>query len=195
VCVIDVKSFYDHIIQSWLVEHIPTNKTVLRKFLKAGIIIKGDLFSTEQGISLGTSLSPILGNMTLDGLQSYIYQRLYPQGHTDYLNGEMNRFADDIIVLTRTREDAERVMQIVMEFLADRGLKLNLDKSHIVNIKEGFDFLSRHYEKRDGIVRVTPSDSAVSRIEHEMEEFITNFRGTQREITACSLCLTTGRAG
>lgn len=82
-----MKSFNGQIIQSRLIEHITINKTVLRKFLKAGVIIDGDLFSTEQGISLGTSLPLILGNMTLDGLQSYIYQRLYPKGHTDYLNG------------------------------------------------------------------------------------------------------------
>lgn len=181
-CILDVKSFYSQITQSWLIENIPMDKTVLRKFLKAGVVIKGDLFPTEAGISLGTSLSPILGNMTLDGLQSYIYDRLYPNGRTDYLDGTMSRFADDIIILCRTREQANRIIQASMEFLSERGLKLNHEKSYIVNVHEGFDFLSRHYQKKGGILYATPSDNAIKRIEHELDELITDFRGSQRDL-------------
>ena len=80
VVVIDVQSFYGSITHEWLLEHTPMDKDILYSLLKAGVVMKGDLFPTEQGISLGTSLSPILGNMILDGLQSRIFDRLFPNG-------------------------------------------------------------------------------------------------------------------
>ena len=80
VVVVDVQSYYSSITHERLMNDIPMDKAMLQKFLKAGVIRDGELFSTDRGISLGTSLSPILGNMLLDGLQSYIYDRLYPAG-------------------------------------------------------------------------------------------------------------------
>ena len=53
--------------------NIPMDKKVLWEFLKAGAAFGGELFPTEVGISQGATLSPILGNMALDGLQSYLY--------------------------------------------------------------------------------------------------------------------------
>ena len=76
----------------------------MRKFLKAGVIRNGELFPTDKDISLGTSLSPILSNMLLDGLQTYIYDRLYPYGGVDYLGGNIIRFADDIVITARSSE-------------------------------------------------------------------------------------------
>ena len=78
VVIADVSAFYESATHRWLIDHIPMNKKMLRKFLKAGVVRNGDLFNTEQGISMGISISPLLANMMLDGLQSYLYDRLYP---------------------------------------------------------------------------------------------------------------------
>lgn len=179
---VDVECYYGSIIHDYLIAIVPMDKTMLRKFLKAGVIKNGELFPTSQGISLGTSLSPILGNMLLDGLQSYIFDRLYPNGKADYLNGNSIRFADDITVMARSREQAEAIMQIVIEFLAERGLRINHEKSYIVDMATGFDFLSRHYQKKNGILYVTPSAGSVKKIERELEQLIMGFKGTQRSL-------------
>ena len=102
----DVAAFFDNAMHNWLIENIPMDKIVLRKFLRAGVVKNGELFETNQGISFASSLSPILGNMLLDGLQSYIYDGLYPEGGVDYSDGSMVRFADDIVVTARTKESA-----------------------------------------------------------------------------------------
>lgn len=79
--------------------------------------------------------------MMLDGLQSYIYDRLFPKGQVDYRNGALVRFADDILIVARSKTYAELIMQIVTEFLSERGLRINYEKSYIVNVNQGFDFL------------------------------------------------------
>ena len=63
-----------------MIANIPMDKTILKKFLKAGMIRDGELFPTDKGISMASGLSPKLANMMLDGLQSNIYDRLYPNG-------------------------------------------------------------------------------------------------------------------
>lgn len=182
ILVIDVESFYGKAMHSWMIKHIPTNKTVLRKQLKAGIIKEGQLYDTEQGISLAGSLSPLLGNMMLDGLQTYIYDRLYPEGHSNYKAGTLTRFADDMVIYAETKAQASMIYQIVSEFLAERGLRPNPLKSYIVHINEGFNFLGRHYQKIKGVLAVTPSDNSVKEFKHELEVLILNSRVTYRSL-------------
>ena len=54
----------------------------------------------------------ILGNMLLDGLQSRVYDRLYPNGGTDYKNGSMVRFADDMVFTARTPKTVQHIVDL-----------------------------------------------------------------------------------
>lgn len=182
VVLIDVQTFYDTVLHDWLLENIPMEKIMLKKFLKAGMIRNGELFSTDTGMSMASSLSAVLGNMILDGLQTYIYNRLYPSGGVDYLGGNLIRFADDMVITVRTRIQAEQVMQIVAEFLAQRGLRMHPDKSYIASVYQGFDCLGRHYQRQGGVLSVTPADSSIRKMERDLEGLISNFTGTQREL-------------
>jgi len=101
--IVDVKSFYKEAIHKWFLNNIPMNKVVLKQFLNAGVVTKGDLFYRSAGITYGSSLSPNLANMMLDGLQSAVYDGLYKGGH-DYGSGTMTRWADDIIFSIRNEE-------------------------------------------------------------------------------------------
>lgn len=94
----------------------------------------------------------------------------------------MIRFADDVIVTARSRGRAELIMQAVMEFLADRGLKINYEKSRIADVKRGFDFLSRHYQRRNGVLYTHPSGSSIKEMERKLESTIVNFKGSQRNL-------------
>lgn len=178
----DVAAFFDHVMHGWLIKHIPMDKTMLRKFLQAGVIKNGELFETNCGISFASSLSPILGNMLLDGLQSYIYDGLYPEGGVDFANGNMVRFADDVVVTARTERDAERIMTLIRDFLSNCGLGVNPQKTYITHIREGFTFLSWHFQEREGVLTVQPTDGSIKKIERELESLIMGFKGSQRAL-------------
>ena len=178
----DVKSYYSSIIHDCLLDLIPMDKTMLKKFLKAGVVRDGQLFDTDQGISLGTSLSPILGNMLLDGLQSYVYNRLFPEGHKNHMGGRMFRFADDIAVTARNYDQAMRIMEIVGDFLASRGLSINHEKSFIGNVRNGFDFLGRHYQKKNGVLEISPATKSIRKLEQELSDLILSHNGSLRTL-------------
>lgn len=178
----DIAAFFDNVLHGWLIENIPMDKRVLKKFLRAGVIKSGELFETNRGISFASSLSPLLGNMLLDGLQSYIYENLTPKDAADYIDGCMTRFADDIVVTARTRARAEQIMQLVGDFLASRGLGFNQEKTRIAHIGEGFHFLSWHFQKKNGVLTVEPTDGSVKRMERELESLILDFKGSQRAL-------------
>lgn len=180
--IIDVRAYYEKIIHRALLSRVHMDREILQKFLTAGYIQSGQLFSKDRGISLGSPLSPVLGNIMLDGLQSYLYDRLYPQGGVDYRDGDLLRFADDMIILVRTRARATQALNIVKDFLEERGLAVNEDKTRIVSVKDGFDFLSWHFQKRNGVIKAWPAVGSVQQLAGELDELIAEHRGTQREL-------------
>ena len=173
VLITDIQAYYDTLSHNWLLENIPMDKYILRQFLKAGLVFNGQLFEKDEGISLGCSLSTILANMALDGLQKRLYD-LQGEEITDFFNGNCIRFADDIFITAKTRQDAETFKNEVEKFSSERGLKISDKKTKIVNIKDGFEFLARFYCKLDGVIRCIPSKKAVDKFELEIEELILN---------------------
>ena len=71
----DIKGCFDNINHQWLMEHIPIDKKVLKQMLKAGFMYKRELFPTEQGTPQGGILSPIMANITLDGIEKKIKEK------------------------------------------------------------------------------------------------------------------------
>ena len=178
----DVRACYESLSQEWLLTNIPMDRKVLREFLKAGVAFGGELFPTDEGISMGASLSPILGNMALDGLQAYLYDQLYPAGMPDDGGGDLVRFADDILITASSRAQADHILGLLERFLAVRGLKLNWDKTYISTTYLGFEFLSRWYQVRDGVLTVRPSERAVEKFESNLEALILGHRGSQKTL-------------
>ena len=182
--VVDLKCYYEHICHDWLLRRIPMDKRVLAKLLSAGNVYAGGLFPDDgMGISEGSALSPIMGNMVLDGLQAHVYSALGSMGQArDYANGNMVRFADDVLFAARTREDAEVILTAVRAFAFKRGLALNESKTRVVAVEDGFDFLSKTFRRADGIVSVVPSEAAIHRFELELSDLISTWRRGQREL-------------
>lgn len=178
----DVRKCYENISHEWILKHIPMAESVLKEFLEAGYVFAGELFPMDIGIGVGCSISPIIANMVLDGLQKYIFERLYLNGKIDYANGNLVRYADDIIVSARSKTDAEDIKHIVRDFLSERGLELSSEKSRIVNINAGFTFMSRTYEKRGDQLYARPSDAAVERFMSSMKETIEGYTGSQKSL-------------
>ncbi|GHS93365.1 group II intron reverse transcriptase/maturase [Alphaproteobacteria bacterium] len=178
----DVKSCYESINHKWLLANIPMDTFVLREFLKAGHIFVGEFFPPEDhGISLGVSISPILGNMALDGMQREIFERLHGLRYDDeYRDGYLIRFADDIFVTAYTSDRAQRIIEIIDHFIQQRGMRLSPEKTAIISVHQGFDFLSHHYARNDNAITARPSDAAVMKMELSLRELILPFRGSQK---------------
>ena len=66
----DIKACFDRISHSWLNDHIPMDKSILRKWLAAGYMEEGIVYPTEAGTPQGGIASPVLANMALDGLEA-----------------------------------------------------------------------------------------------------------------------------
>ena len=119
----------------------------------------------------------------LDGLQKHIYQGLYgSRTPPDYSNGNLIRFADDILITVRTRETAEQVLELLNSFLAERGLHLSAEKTTIASLEEGFTFLSRTYIRKGNLIYSYPSEKAVTRFISELQSTIMTNRKSQREL-------------
>ena len=71
----DIKGCFDHISHDWLLNNIPMDKVMLRKWLKCGFVFNKELFPTEEGTPQGGIISPTLANMTLDGLQTMLAEK------------------------------------------------------------------------------------------------------------------------
>jgi RNA-directed DNA polymerase len=80
----DIRGCFDNISHEWMLRHIPTDKVILQKWLKAGFVENRILFPTEAGTPQGGIISPVLANLTLDGLE----QRLNEHFRVKILNGQ-----------------------------------------------------------------------------------------------------------
>jgi len=180
----DIKSYYASISHDWLLKNIPMDTHVLQEFLKAGHLSSGEVFPSDDiGIALGSSLSPILGNLVLDGAQDAIFTGLHGRTHNiDYFDGNTIRYADDLLITARTNRSAVLILKNLRSFLAVRGLTLNDTKTKVLNLSSGFDFLSRHYSYADGVVHSSPSKNAIAKFEQSLHDLITNYRGGQKTL-------------
>jgi RNA-directed DNA polymerase len=162
----DIKACFDRISHEWLLANIPTEKAILKKWLKAGFMEQGVLHSTDEGTPQGGIISPVLANMALDGLE----KRLITQFHKTLSATSQNkvnfvRYADDFIVTGSSKELLEsEVLPLVQTFLQERGLELSLEKTHITHIKDGFDFLGQNVRKYDGVLLIKPSKKRRTRL-------------------------------
>ncbi len=148
----DIKSCFDQISHSWLLTHIPMEKRMLAKWLKAGYLEQHILHPTREGTPQGGIISPVLVNMTLDGLETLLQAR-FP--HNTKRNGKyyapkinLVRYADDFIITGVSKDLLEKeVKPLVEQFLRERGLQLSPEKTVITHIEEGFDFLGQNIRK------------------------------------------------
>ncbi len=172
----DIKGCFDNISHEWLLQNIPMDKEILRKWLKCGYILKGELFPTEDGTPQGGIISPVLANMTLDGLQGILaerYKRRNVKGKLYSPMVNLVRYADDFIITSQNRDVLEReIIPLVTEFLAERGLTLSEEKTVITNINDGFDFLGFNIRKYGKEILTKPSKKAQKRFLDGIREII-----------------------
>jgi RNA-directed DNA polymerase len=145
----DIRSCFDQISHEWLVAHIPLEKVMLKKWLKAGYVERRCLHPTEEGTPQGGIISPAIANMTLDGLERLLashFSKTSREGRRAKVN--LIRYADDFCVTGSSKELLEQeVKPLVEQFMRERGLELSAEKTVITHIEHGFDFLGQTVRK------------------------------------------------
>ncbi len=176
----DVKGCFDAISHSWLLAHIPMEKALLEKWLKAGFMEHSTLFPTEAGTPQGGICSPVLANMALDGLEQKLRDACPPttlRGRQATIH--LIRYADDFLVSGRSKELLEQEVQpLVEQFLRERGLELSPEKTTITPIEDGFDFLGQHVRKYGGTLLIKPSKASVQNLLEKVRKIIKDNKQT-----------------
>jgi len=164
----DIKGCFDNISHTWLLTHIPTDKTILGKWLKSGVIDQDMFYDTEAGTPQGGIISPVLANMTLDGLERTVKSAVSSKDKLCVI-----RYADDFIVTAHSKELLEQVVKPAIElFLSERGLQLSEEKTKITHIDDGFDFLGFNVRKYNDKLLIKPSRKSLKNLLQDLREII-----------------------
>jgi group II intron reverse transcriptase/maturase len=119
---------------------------LIRSMLKAGCMVKGRRLSTEQGTPQGGVISPILSNVLLTPFDREMRRRGY----------RLTRYADDWVVTCHTREEAECVLAEAAKILSALGVVLNREKTRIVHVRHGFEFLGYKIKRGERPLQLSP---------------------------------------
>ena len=134
---VDIKGFFDNIPHSLIMETIAAKIAdgnildLIERFLKSGVMEEGELRPTTKGTPQGGVISPLLANAVLDHLDWHLEDRGF----------RFVRYADDFVILCRTKPEAERALEDVRTFLEEMGLQASPEKTKICHFSEGFNFL------------------------------------------------------
>lgn len=164
----DIKACFDCINHPWLLDWIPMDRSILQKWLTAGVIYQNRWSETKEGTPQGSPISPTLANMVLDGLQEHIRNSVPPGSKVNFV-----RYADDFICTAKDRRLLESVVRpAIQSFLKERGLELSPEKTKITNIEEGFDFLGFNIRKYKGKFKTKPAKDKVLNFIRKTKELI-----------------------
>ncbi|MEU4862214.1 group II intron reverse transcriptase/maturase [Kitasatospora aureofaciens] len=168
----DLTSAFDRVNHDRLLDAIgdfPARREI-QGWLTAGVMEQGRFAPTEGGTPQGGVISPLLLNITLHGMgnaagdidRQPIWQK------TAHVTPTFVRYADDFVAMCATEEQAYTVKQRLAEWLEPRGLAFNDEKTRVVHIDEGFDFLGFHVRRFDGKLLTKPSREAVKRFKEKV---------------------------
>jgi len=158
----DIKGCFDNISHNWMLRHVPMDKQMLRKWLKAGFVDKAQWFPSEAGTPQGGVASPALANLVLDGLERRLSSRFSRRTCGKRSKVCLIRYADDFVITGATKEVLEQAESEVEAFLAERGLMLSPEKTKITHVSDGFDFLGFNVRVYKGKLLITPSKDALA---------------------------------
>lgn len=185
----DLSAAFDRIDHSRLLDALGgfPARGLIARWLSAGVIENRRFAPTEEGTPQGGVISPLLMNVALHGMEEAAGVRYHNTGVRagTAVAGTpvLVRYADDFAVCCHTRQQAQRVKAALAAWLAPRGLVFNEDKTRIVHLDEGFDFLGfniRRYRRGSNPAKllIKPSPKAVKRVRNRLAEEMRALRGS-----------------
>jgi RNA-directed DNA polymerase len=168
----DIEACFDRFSHPWLLAHIPTDTSILKRWLGAGYIEDATFHPTHEGTPQGGIISPVIANLALDGLERVAKEAAPPRSKVNVI-----RYADDFIITACSKELLEeKIRPAVTSFLAERGLRLSATKTKISRIEDGFDFLGANVRKYKGKLLIKPSKDNFRSFMRKLSEFARSHR-------------------
>jgi group II intron reverse transcriptase/maturase len=166
---LDIEKCFDRINHSSIMEQLiaPLGiKTGIFRCLKSGVNPE----FPEQGTPQGGVVSPLLANIALNGIESIPRYK-----GTGGLVEPTIRYADDMVIILRPQDDAEKILNQISQFLAQRGLKVSEKKTKLTATTEGFDFLGWHFKvQSNGKFRCVPSVDNFKALRQKIKAIVNN---------------------
>jgi RNA-directed DNA polymerase len=203
----DIAKCFDRINHQALLDKIRTTPELRRQikaWLKSGVIDDGTLFPTEQGTMQGGTISPLLANIALHGMETVIAKRFPTRNHKRFYTPQVIKYADDLVVLHEDVAVIKECREVLAEWLKDMGLEFKPSKTRIthtfigVDGKPGFDFLGfnvRQYpvsKKKSGKDNkgerlgfktfIKPSQTSIQRHIQQLREIVKTHQNSEQRL-------------
>ena len=158
----DIEKCFDKIDHMDLIKRVELPKRyrhILFKMLKVGVVVDFSGWeSTEFGTPQGGVISPLLANISLNGIEAI---------------GSCVRYADDMVYIIRKKDNVERLKTEINNFLEIRGLNVKASKTKLVDMKGGFDFLGLNFYRRpNGASASKPKMDWLDKTKQEIKSLI-----------------------
>ena len=175
---VDIQGYFDNINQEKLMKLIEmriSDRRILklvRKWLQAGVMEEGTVRRSDLGTPQGGVISPLLANIYLN-----YFDILWERHGSGY--GELTRYADDFVVVCKTKKDADRSYELIRAIMERLELTLHPTKTRLVGLwtgEEGFDFLGMHHRK-------TRAETSKGKVYYTTQQWLTRkVEGRIREV-------------
>ncbi|MEM7592793.1 MAG: group II intron reverse transcriptase/maturase, partial [Cyanobacteria bacterium P01_A01_bin.83] len=185
----DVSGCFDNINHEHLLSNIgnfPARK-LIKEWLKAGYVDNNTFHAQKSGTPQGGILSPLLANIALHGMEEALGVKYDSRGVAKSKR-IIVRYADDFVVLCETKEDSEKAKCDIEKWLIQRGLNLSPEKTKILHITKGFDFLGyniRQYKvnntKTGYKLLIKPTKKFLQKTRNDIREIFLNHHGKRVE--------------
>ena len=182
----DFKGCFDNLNHQYIIECLKDFPAIdtIHKWLKAGYVDNNSFNSSDTGTPQGGIISPLLANIALHGME----KELGVKYHRDRGNYKLARtsvgvvrYADDFVIVCKTKEEAMSMHKKLEPYLIKRGLVLAEDKTRITHISEGFDFLGfnlRQYKTNEGMkILIKPSKASIKKAKEAIKDVFAQLRG------------------
>jgi RNA-directed DNA polymerase len=171
----DIKGFFDNVAHESILSMIGTfpKRELIKEWLKAGFIDSGVHNPTETGTPQGGVISPLLANIGLHGLEQFIKQ----------VNPKLGiiRYADDFIVTAKEKQSLEQVLTPIKQWLSSRGLEISTEKTRVVHIDDGFNFLGFSLRQYKGRLLIKPQKEKVLAFCKKIKVTLSNMKARTQE--------------
>lgn len=177
----DLSKAFDRIDHGRLLEALGQfpARDLIAAWLKAGVFESGKGFTpSQEGSPQGGIVSPLLMNVALHGLEEAAGVRYQSNGWVRPGSPVLVRYADDFAVCCHTRQQAEQIKANLERWLGPRGLSFNEDKTRIVHLSDGVDFLGFTLRRFGPKLIIKPSKAAISRVKRKLAAEMRRLRGT-----------------
>ncbi len=179
----DISGAFDSICHEFLLNKIGQipGRELIKQWLKAGYVEQEIFHATASGTPQGGTISPLLANIALDGLETLLMQQIKYLCYTNKTGYSYKkkatrygyvRYADDLLITATSKEELEAIKPVVENWLKERGLELNQEKTQIRHISEGFNFLGVNTRRYGAKTIQKPQKDKVLQKLREIKEWL-----------------------